>query len=569
MALDQNYAKQRVQSIRKLVAGPPEERTDKLTDEDRNILIEFDEELTKDRKRNNRCGWLHHCNILQRLFVYAMETGALADSLDGGDAGATALDRITDWIHDQDYTGHSLQGHMSTLRVFADTVCDEMPAHYAEIEPSQWVEEDPTPLPSEIIEYEQAIEMVKQVELIRDKALILIQWSAGLRPVTALHTLQRKHIEIADDHVKITLERDGKDDRRTIICIVGSALLRKWIGDEHPVHDDPEDEMDAETYIWTDKDKNELLSYGGMATRFTVAGDRADIQGDYSPQGLRRSAASNLAKQPYINERDLRHRFSWSYGSDAPEHYIREFGEATAVNVARCRGRAVENMDGLNEMPDVDTIPCPHCGDYTTRGLDECIWCEHNLEEEQLTIDRTMRDPRAAGERTIAEKLLDGDISSEELRTLRKLETHIKTNHDLFEDLDDLIVKAEALEESRDDTGDTVSGVTGPAGALAAVSDKISSAASIYSQKKHAALSIDPTWSRYPPSKPRLAGILLGWTVILGIAIPVWVQNEIAQTAMSGDPTAVTAAVMSFAIGCYLVVRDLPTIDDALTRALE
>jgi len=569
MALDENYAKQRVQSIRELVAGSPDERTDKLTPEDRNILIKFDESLTQDRKRNNRCGWLHHCNILTRLFVYAMETESLADSIQDGSEGSRALNQITDWIHEQDYSDHSLQGHMSTLRVFAEEVCDEMPEHYAEIEPSQWVDEDPTPLPSEIIDYEQAIEMAEEADMLRDKALILTQFGCGMRPMIALHPLQRKHVEIFDDHVKITLEREGKDDRRTIICIVGSALLRKWITEEHPVHDDPEAEMNPETYIWTDDKKNEWLTYSALAQRFTSAGEAAEINGDYSPQGFRRSAASNLAKRPYINERDLRHRFSWSRGSSAPEHYIQEFGQATQVNVVRCRGRAVENMDEIQEMPDIDTIPCPNCADYTTRGLDQCIHCDHNLEEEQLTIDNTVRDPRAAGERTLAQKLLDGDITADELRTIRKLEPHIKTKTDLFEELDDLIHKAQKLEESREETGGTVGAATGPTGVMAMLSEKVSEALTIQSKKVHAALSIDPEWQHYPPSKPRLAGIVLGWALILAVAIPIWLQNDIAQAAMAGEPTAIGAAVLSFGFGCYLCIRDIPTIDDALTRALE
>ncbi|MDS0284689.1 tyrosine-type recombinase/integrase [Haloarcula onubensis] len=564
MALDTDYAKARVQTFRELVAGPPEKRDDSLSPEDRNILIQYDEQLTRDRKHNDRCGWYHHANTLSRLFVYAQETGQLAACLKDGDEGEQALDQITDWIHSQDYGGYSLQGHLSTIRVFAETILGELPERFEEIEPGAHVEEDPAPLPSNIVEYSDAIKMVVEVDSFRDKALILTQWSAGFRPMSELYTLQRKNVEIFDDHAEITLEPEGKTNRRSVILVVGSAMLRKWIEEEHPVHDDPEASMGPETFIWTKLNKNKHLCYGAMAERFTVAGDRAELEKDYSGQHLRRSAASVLAGQPYISERDLRQRFNWSPNSDAPEHYIAANSAATKVNVAMCRGR---DVDGIKESPDTAPVLCPSCGDWTTRGLDSCIWCTHDLDDEQATFQQTMQDPRDAGEKDLAQMLLDGDVSASELRTIRKLEAQIKTERDLFEQIDDYIVKAEALEDAHETGGDSVSSLLGVTGLVGWASATVGEAAQRWTSTKHAAMTIHPGLEDYPPSRPRLAGVLLGWLAILSVAIPLLIMNSIFQDVVAGEPTAVLSAIIAAGIGLWLVHRDMPSLDEALDAA--
>lgn len=564
MALDTDYAKSRVQAIRKLVAGPPDKRDDSLSDADRNVLIEFDENLTRDRQQNNRCGWYHHANLLSRLYVYAQETSQLAASLEPGDKGDKALDDITDWIHDQEYGGYSLQGHLSTVRVFADTVLDELPERFANIEPGKHVDEDPAPLPSNIVEYEDAIEMVTEVDSTRDKALILTQWSVGFRPMSELYPLQRKNVSLYEDHAEITLQPGGKTERRSVILIVGSAMLRRWIEEDHPVHDDPEASMGPETFLWVKQNKNEHLCYGAMAERFAVAGDRAELVKDHSGQHLRRSAASVLAGQPHISERDLRQRFSWSPRSNAPEHYIAANSAATQVNVAMCRGR---DVDGIEESPDTAPVLCPSCGDWTTRGLDACIWCTHNLDEEQSTFQETMQDPRDAGEKDLAQMLLDGDVTASDLRTLRKLEGPIKTERDLFDELDDLIVKAEALEDAQDSSGDSVSSLLGVTGLVGWTSATIGEAAQRWTSTKHAAMTIHPGLEDYPPSPRRAAGVLLGWLAILVVAVPLLVSNGVVQDAVGGEPTAVLASVVAAGVGMWLLHRDMPTLDEALDAA--
>jgi hypothetical protein len=91
-----------------------------------------------DRKDNNRCGWYHHGNLLSRLYILSSHTDQLAASFDA-DGGQDAVDDITDWIHAQGYADYTVQGLLSALRVFAETVLDEegdaLPERFANIEP--------------------------------------------------------------------------------------------------------------------------------------------------------------------------------------------------------------------------------------------------------------------------------------------------------------------------------------------------------------------------------------------------------------------------------------------------
>jgi site-specific recombinase XerD len=557
MSLDNEYAKDKVWAMRKRIAGDGPEREENLTQADRNILVEFDEQITRDRKRSNRCGWYHHCNLLTHLLVIAVETGVLADTLHDGQSGDRAFEEVLDWIHGQDYSGYTVQGVLSSLRVFADAVCDEMPSRFQAIKPSQHVDEDPAPLPSNIIEWADAVAMAEAADGTRDKALIVTQWDTGMRPMEELYTLQRKNVEFYDDHAVITLPERGKTDRHGILVLAGFPLLKQWIQEEHPVHDDPEASMGPDTFIWTRRNQVTHLRYNSMAERFRVAADAAGVTKDASAQHFRRSAASILARQPHISERDLRIRFSWSPNSDAPEHYIAAFCEATQKSVARCRGREVESID---ESPDSAPVACPRCGDWTTRGMDECNSCSHNLDSEQRTFEEPMPDPQTAGEKDLPEMILDGDVTADELRTLEKLETVVKTTPDLFQQLDGYIEKAEALEAARDQSPSPVSAALG----FPALVGRASSRLSRWARAKHAVFKSHSQFDDYPPTGRSAVGLAGLWAAFAAIIPAMLFALGDLGDFLAGDVGPVSAVLLGLTIGIMLVAREMPTVEDVV-----
>jgi len=258
-------------------------------------------------------------------------------------------------------------------------------------------------------------------------------------------------------------------------------------------------------------------------------------------------------------------RFSWARTSDAPWHYISAHSNSTNAKVLASRGQEVED---LHDEPETAPILCPDCGEWAMRGLSECVACDVALDPEQTVLEqRACESPQKAGEKSLAEMVLDGDITAADLRTLRRLETPIKTEHDLFKNLDELIVKAEALEDAMDQQGKDVSSLLGVTGLVGWTSATVGEAAKRWTSTKHAAMTIHPGLEDYPPSRPRLAGVLLGWLAILSVAIPLLLSNSIFQDVVAGEPTAVLSAIIAAGIGLWLVHRDMPSLDEALDAA--
>jgi hypothetical protein len=115
----ENDAKRRVKKLRKKIAGPPDVRDDDISADDRDVLIEFDEQMVADRRDSNRCGWKHHRNVLTHLYEYGVETDALAKSLDRGQRGTDGKDELVRYAEDNYDNGYTLQAKLSAIRIFA------------------------------------------------------------------------------------------------------------------------------------------------------------------------------------------------------------------------------------------------------------------------------------------------------------------------------------------------------------------------------------------------------------------------------------------------------------------
>lgn len=565
MGIDTDAARDRVMALRKRIVDP-EDEDDLLCPADRDVIIEFDNNLTRDRKDNNRCGWYHHGNLLSRLYILSSHTDQLAASL-ADDGGQDAVDDITDWIHSQGYADYTVQGMLSALRVFADTTLDadgsELPDRFANIEPGSHVDEDRSPMPSNVVEYDHMIQMVEAVDHPRDKALIATEWDCGARPMEELYTLQYKHVDIRDDHVVINLpEQDGKTTKRSMLLVVASPLLKRWIKKHHPVRNDPEASLGPETFIWTKQNENKLPHYNTIGERFRVAGDEAGLDVDHSAQHLRRSSASIYARKG-ATERHLRKRYGWSAGSPAPEHYVATFSTSTQIHTAHIRGREI---DEIEESKDTAPVPCENCGDWTLRDLDQCVHCEYDRSDEQTTIDdHTMDNPHTADDRSFEEKILRGDLTVDDLETLLKVRPNYLAGEDIFEGLETNIRRAEGLQKTRSNVSKAVSGLAGLAGYYTAAAGSI---AHWWVRGKHAAMTLHPGSEHYPPSPRRGAGIVAGQLAIVAVAVVTLWWAGILQSLRAGEPTAVAALVISLVVGAAIVVRDLPTIDESI-EALE
>jgi site-specific recombinase XerD len=572
MVIVDSYARRRVQSLREQIKNDPPAGLKPI---DQEAILMFDEELQQDRNKRNRCGWAHHASLLNDLLLIATETQLLAATLQDGQAAEDAVNEITSWITEEDLDAelskseYTVQSQLSALRNFAATLLDidfdNLPERFDEIEPASHVTEDPAPLPAEVLRWEDVVEMVKEMDSLRDIALLLVQWDMGMRPQKELYTLQKKNIEFHDQTAEITLpNKHGKTDERKLLITVGWTVLQKWVEEEHPAQNDPEESMTSETFIWTKHKENKHLAYGSMAARFEVAGERAGIDKKHSAQHFRRSSASIFAGKSSITERDLRYMYSWSRKGHAPEHYIQRFSDATQKNIARARGLEIEDTD-LNEDPDVTAIVCANCKEWTERALSNCVWCDHNVDEKQATINtsRTIENPVTMGEKSVKELIFDGDLTPEQIRLLLKVKPHIRSDPEFFGKLEEALPKAEALH----DTDSDIIGATSPVGIAGYASATAARVTKGYGVAKHIALRIHPDFDGYPPSPARTAGILAGVGVIVTTAVAISVASGL--TNVLTNPLALATLLVSLLVGTWLVDRDIPTIDEAVESAAD
>lgn len=567
-------AKRRVKKLRKKIAGPQDVRDERISPDDRDVLIEFDEQMVADRRDSNRCGWKHHRNVLTHLYEYGVETDALAKSLDSGQRGKDGKDELVRYAEANYDNGYTLQAKLSAIRIFAQTVLDDvmLPPRFSKIEPSEHVEEDPAPLPSEIVEYDEILRMIEECNILRDRALIPCQWENGPRPMEEMHTLQRENLKIKDDVILITLPRTaGKTERRDLPVIAAMPYLRKWL-QEHPVWDDPDvpinredntiEDIPPETYIWTHHNKNELLEYQSLADRFSKAADDAGVTKQTCPQHMRRSAASIAARQPQMGERDLRNLFDWSRFSTSPQHYIAAHSDKTLINITRARGHEVETFE-----EDIDTSPiiCERCGDWTMRGIDNCVHCSYDLSDEQANIDdmaRPVSNPYEA-DKSISQKILDGDVTASDLESVEKVQSDIEAmGQQFFSKISKWKKHARALEQTN-----VYAGVAGLGASIATVAG---SATEAWGRAKAKAAAIHPTMTA--PSQMSTRRKAWFYTSMVGSLVMMLVVLYIdgaLQDLASGDPTEWLGLLLAVGFWKWLMDRNFPDIEEARAAAQE
>jgi len=176
--------------------------------------------------------------------------------------------------------------------------------------------------------------------------------------------------------------------------------------------------------------------------------ERVDLEKDHSPQHFRRSSATCVAERPYASERLLGKRYGWSWYSDTPEHYIQTMDEAVEDNVSRVYGHDVEAVE---EPPELAPVICPGCEEWTMRGLDSCIWRSHDIDEEIAEIQHTVSHS-VKPNKDLLDLIMEGEITADDIRSLRKLEPVIRSRPEVLDELEKLTQLAEGYEQERDGT---------------------------------------------------------------------------------------------------------------------
>ncbi|ELZ42667.1 phage integrase-like protein [Halorubrum coriense DSM 10284] len=530
---------------------------DDLTPSEKRTLYEFDRELRNLNNREDR-----HRKVTRALHVditrlLQSKSGLLLDILDDSYDGKEALDGLLAWIQDQGYSNNYVHNLLITVQTFGEVLGSEIVQDRVdEIKPGRFRDEGKPPLPGNVINWQDAIEMAKVRSNCRDKALILSEWGLGARPDSELLRLQYKHLKWEDGHYQVTIPWDGKTGDRTIRLFPGAAILRRWIEEKHPVHADPEAELGPDTYLWTKLNSNTQMDYDNLYRIFDEAGEDAGIAKDTNPRHFRRSRASFFAGKPTVSEVELRTQFGWSFDSNSPQHYITRFRTDIDQNVAAADGA---DVDLLQDKINVTPIECNHCGRWTERHVKNCVCCGGEVEQErhEVTTSATVTD----GETDLLSLMMNGEVDAGDLRSVKKLWGVITTREKFYEELDGLIETAERA------AGGDKTGLYGGPGAVAAVMagtavDIGHRAAAAWATAKHRALSLDPQMEHYPPSPERATAIGAGLGIYL-LAVSAYMSHMgMIEPLLAGEATSQLGLVLGLGVGFAMITQAMPDLDE-------
>mgnify|MGYP000309588044 CR=1 FL=1 len=331
-----------------------------------------------------------------------------------------AADAVVRWIHNEYDNEHTNQDYRTALRSFGRYRLkrDEPPESLAWIPTGTSNNFDPTPSERDLLVQSDVEAMIDACHNDRDKALIAVQFEAGLRG-GELYDLRVG--DIFDSDHAIGLHVDGKEGQRTVHLIWSVPWLQDWVS-EHPSGDDG-------AYLWAKLSDPERPSYNTWLDYFKAAAERAGVSKDVTPTAFRKANTRWLIKRglktPRIEDRQGRER-----GSEHTVRYLARFGDESNER-AYAQVQSVD-VDADEETEEVAPVTCPRCGELVPRHRDFCEECRFSLDLEAQDLLDTVNN-------LVDERLVDADEGDtrEELITLRSGINHDPSSLDK-EDLHEL-----------------------------------------------------------------------------------------------------------------------------------
>lgn len=302
---------------------------------------------------------LRHDKLLRHCTRMAEECGGLSDALDDRDAAET----IVAWINRTYDNEETNRDYRVALRVFGKRVAGDNgdPPDSIDWVPSSTSSNyDPSPDPREMLHWEDhVIPMIEACQNNRDRAMIAIQFDAGLRG-GEFKDLVRGDVQNHDYGLQVTV--DGKTGRKTVTLIPAASYVSRWLAD-HPGNS-PKDPM------WCKLDKADSISDRMIYDAFEAAADRAGVNRPVTLTNFRKSSAAFLATRN-LNQAHIEDHHGWVRGSKVASRYITVFGGDTDRELAKIHGIDVDE----DEPDPIGPVTCQRCGNDTPRERNLCVHC--------------------------------------------------------------------------------------------------------------------------------------------------------------------------------------------------
>ena len=356
----------------------------------------------------------------RRIEKYKTELGMLGEWVDFNfdEASQEDIKSLVAKIKNSGYSKWTVHDYKVCLKKFYKELFGEKDGYKKEYPPEvSWIkctyngEEGGITLPEQLLQPEDVKTLINAAPNKRDRCFIHMLYESGAR-LNEIRDVQMKDIDFNGKSVDVrfkTLKNKNKGPRK--LCLVSSAgAIKEWI-EEHPKSDD----KDAYLFCIIAGDrKGEKTSERNIYHILDRAAKKTDIDKDHNPHAFRHAAASQKAQ--WMTEAQMDYWFGWAQGSEMPSFYIHLNGDNVKT--------AVEEHHGIKSKEEVkspmDPKKCPRCGEESidpTKNF--CPNCSLALTEEKALEHKEVSE---AAEK-IAEALLEGEISKEEVINLTKTDS--------------------------------------------------------------------------------------------------------------------------------------------------
>ena len=372
--------------------------------EDKPLLVEFDKQLNKYKKKTN------HYQLLSRILSFCRYRSPPTPNNDDDSAHSISLstllvnpdagERFEDWVTslhtaDGNQIAPKTESHYrNAIRQYGELMGEDgRPIHIENIRSTSPRAKndnyDPTPKRSNILRWDESVIPIldsSNVHL-RDKALIAVAWDSGARP-SELYVMKAGHLTDRDDYFLFEIE-DSKTYDRTPHLQVSMPYLRKWLLEIDKMTEDigvatsplsiPPDQP-----IWTKQESSAQLAGSTFQSIGRRIGNRLGYRRPTNLKQFRKSRASIIAAKGGINGNTLRTRFGWEQGSSAPAHYITRFNDEANQQIANIDGSPIQISE---EHAEPSPVNCSSCNRWSPQHLNACFWCGTKVSGDEPTAD--------------------------------------------------------------------------------------------------------------------------------------------------------------------------------------
>ncbi len=217
---------------------------------------------------------------------------------------------------------------------------------------------------------EEARRLVEAATGLRDKAMIALEFEAGLRPTEFLG-IRVGDVRFDGDAAYLSVR--GKTGPRVVGLFSSVSLVSRWL-EVHPARDNPEAPL---WVVQSNYRRGMPVGYAVWLKRLRQTAVKAGVKKRVTLYAFRHGAATETAK--YLTEPEQRIRYGWSPRSTVPSVY-------THLNADDVNRKLAKVMAGkpLEVKPGFAAVKCTRCAAENTPGTNYCARCGTPLSPGEL-----------------------------------------------------------------------------------------------------------------------------------------------------------------------------------------